>query len=104
MLGYIAYVLICAFGFLQLFDMLRGQTRNLGNIPTISLIAGLALLEISVLRDGAPTYIQVGNTFSLIGTTLTFLVLAYYERADRAAADDVFFTLTDKGYAATESD
>lgn len=76
MLGYVAYFLICAFGFLQLFNMVRGSNRDLGRLPLVSLVAGLALLEYQVIRDGAPTYIYWGNAASLIATVLN---LAYTE-------------------------
>lgn len=120
MLGYIAYVMICAFGFLQLFDMVRGLNRNLGHIPVISLLCGLALLQVSVMRDGAPLYIQIGNAVSFTGTLLSFLWSGFIQFIDDVVnvvrelddeldnwldeeddADDRY-TLTDKGFAATD--
>lgn len=111
MLGYIAYVLICAFGFLQLFDMVRGLNRNLGHVPVISLLCGLALLQVSIMRDGAPLYIQIGNAVSFTGTFLSFLWSGFIEVVDHALdeldawlhdPEDARYTLTYKGFRATD--
>lgn len=98
MLGYLAYVLICAFGFLQLVDMVRGENRDLGRLPLVSLITGLALLQFQVMRDGAPLYIIVGNAASLIASVLNLLWTQFLVLTDPGE----YVVLTPMGMRATD--
>jgi len=101
-LGYVAYVFITAFGFLQLFDMVRGQNRDLGRLPLFSLILGLALLQSQLTRDGAPLYLVIGNGASLTATVLNMAWTVLVEKLSSVDADARIYTLTEKGYAETD--
>jgi hypothetical protein len=100
-LGYIAYVLICAFGPIQLFNMIHGRNIELGNLPLFTLIAGLALLQLSIMRDAAPTYVLVGNgavlIFNLINLAWVGGAALYTRRQVVQRIRNTRYTLTPAG-------
>lgn len=78
-LGYIAYFLICAFSWLQLYFSFRGRTINLGITPLVSLAAGLAVLQAALFMGvGTPLYLLVGNGLSLVGTVLNLVRVKFF--------------------------
>lgn len=79
-LGYIAYVLIVAFSWLQLFFSFRGRTINLGAWPLVSLTAGLAALQVALfLGPATPLYLLVGNGLSFLGTAVNLLRVTIFK-------------------------
>lgn len=67
LLGYLGYALINLWGPLQIAHMLLGKHIELGRLPLVTLVLGMACLQVSFLVDGLPLYTQAGN-----GVGLTF--------------------------------
>ena len=90
-IGYVAFFFICAFGPIQLWDMYRGHTRDLGAWPLASLVLGLSLLLTQLILDGAETYLLVGNFTALAFNLVNFCVVIggwSYERELRKSMDE----------------
>ena len=68
LLGYLGYAFVVGFCPLQLFEAIKGRTLNLGLLPLISLVLGLALLQVSFVLAGVIPYI-VGNGLGLVFST-----------------------------------
>jgi len=65
LLGYLGYAFVVCFYPLQLFEAIKGKNLNLGLLPLISLVLGLALLQVSFVLAGVIPYI-VGNGLGLV--------------------------------------
>lgn len=106
MLGYIAYILICAFGPIQLFSMIRGRDFDLGHFPVATLIAGLSLLQYQLMADGAQTYLIVGNGtalgFNLLNIAWILGYAAYERRQLERRLRETRVGLTPAGFRATD--
>jgi len=80
-IGYLGYVLINLWGPLQIVHMLRGKHIELGRLPLITLVLGMACLQVSFAVDGLPLYTQAGNGMGLTFCTAMLALVSYRKRA-----------------------
>jgi len=64
LLGYVGYAFVVAFYPLQVFEALARKNLNLGFWPLISLVVGLAVLQVSFVLNGVAPY-ALGNGLGL---------------------------------------
>lgn len=76
LIGYFAYVLICATGVIQATAMIRGRNFVYSIWSALSIETGLILLQCTLGTGPAPLYVIVGNAVSVVanGVCLAYML------------------------------
>lgn len=79
-IGYLGYALINLWGPLQVWHMLKGKHIELGRAPLVTLVLGMACLQVSFALDSLPLYTQVGNGLGLTFCTVMLAIVSYRKK------------------------